>query len=319
MRPSNGTSDAHEQAGFESFKWMRGVSRDHVIMGLRRLILISLCLYRNGKTGLCDPAYDTIANDVGVDRATVIRAIADGVRRGWLVQPVRRGPTSNSFAFTFPVNLKPQKDVAPEQHQAANEVAPVRHHSEKDVAPVHKRSRTRAQMMLHPCDPNGSLNGRRERGKSQTQPPEPFVEGKKNASGKARQKKNIAGDGGADRFAEFWAVYPRRVGKLDAEKAFAKAIEQADAETIIVGAKRYASERVGQDSKYTKHPATWLNKGCWSDEPTRTDGPPIIDNLTGDIIEVPSPRRRRYDDDAHMTPQELAASILAELEAQDGH
>jgi hypothetical protein len=29
---------------------------------------------------------------------------------------------------------------------------------------------------------------------------------------------------------------------------------------------RYAAERRGEDPRFTKHPATWLRKGCWSDE-----------------------------------------------------
>jgi hypothetical protein len=45
----------------------------------------------------------------------------------------------------------------------------------------------------------------------------------------------------------------------------------ATPEELVSGAKRYAAERAGQDGKYTKHPATWLNNECWADEPARPD------------------------------------------------
>jgi len=32
---------------------------------------------------------------------------------------------------------------------------------------------------------------------------------------------------------------------------------------------RYALQREGQDQKFTKHPATWLNAEGWNDEPAK--------------------------------------------------
>jgi hypothetical protein len=68
-----------------------------------------------------------------------------------------------------------------------------------------------------------------------------------------------------DRFDEFWAIYPRRVAKQAAIKAYRKALKLATPADIIAGARRYTSERQGQDVAYTKHPATWINGGCWED------------------------------------------------------
>lgn len=80
----------------------------------------------------------------------------------------------------------------------------------------------------------------------------------------------------APTFDDFWAAYPpdRRVEKKYARKAWDKAlfaVKLAErgvlAHTIVDGAKRYAKERVGQPTKFTKHPRTWLNGGCWDDAP----------------------------------------------------
>ena len=74
-----------------------------------------------------------------------------------------------------------------------------------------------------------------------------------------------------DSFNTFWDAYPRHKSKGAAEKAYIAALEIASAAEILAGAQRYATERNGQDPKFTKHPATWLNQKCWTDG---TDEPP---------------------------------------------
>jgi hypothetical protein len=69
-------------------------------------------------------------------------------------------------------------------------------------------------------------------------------------------------------FAAFYGVYPKHVGRKAAEAAWVKALKGgADPDTVIAGAQRYAEERFGQEPRYTKAPATWLNQGCWEDDP----------------------------------------------------
>ncbi|KWV50484.1 hypothetical protein AS156_14255 [Bradyrhizobium macuxiense] len=73
----------------------------------------------------------------------------------------------------------------------------------------------------------------------------------------------------ADAFDEFYRAYPKHKAKGEAEKAYARIIGngEATAGELLAGAQRYADERSGQEPKFTKHPATWLNKKCWLDEP----------------------------------------------------
>ena len=75
----------------------------------------------------------------------------------------------------------------------------------------------------------------------------------------------------ASAFDAFWRVYPKKVAVTDAICAFGRAVSRAPPEDIIRGAMRYAAERDGEDPRYTKNPATWLNKACWRD---RTPSPP---------------------------------------------
>ena len=65
-------------------------------------------------------------------------------------------------------------------------------------------------------------------------------------------------------FDTFYAAYPRRVGKLDAIRAYAKARTVATADEILAGVALYQANK----PEYADwcHPATWLNKGRWMDE-----------------------------------------------------
>ena len=68
------------------------------------------------------------------------------------------------------------------------------------------------------------------------------------------------------KFAAWWAAYPRKEDKLRAETAFSKALKKADAEELVKAAELYAAEKQGVDKKYIKLPATWLNAGSWMNE-----------------------------------------------------
>mgnify|MGYP001047285910 CR=1 FL=1 len=76
-------------------------------------------------------------------------------------------------------------------------------------------------------------------------------------------------------FEDWWKLYPLKKSKAGAQRSFEKIVNsgQATIEELCAGAMRYAAERTNQDPKYTKHPTTWLNQGCWADEgPSRLSG-----------------------------------------------
>ena len=70
-----------------------------------------------------------------------------------------------------------------------------------------------------------------------------------------------------DYFNAFWSLYPRKVSKLDAEKAASK-LKEEDWPLVFDGLKKYikswASE--GKEKKFIPHPATFLNKRRFEDE-----------------------------------------------------
>jgi hypothetical protein len=68
-------------------------------------------------------------------------------------------------------------------------------------------------------------------------------------------------------FDEFWSVYPRKVGKATAGKAFTSACRRASAADIIDGARRMAADPNLPAARFIPHPSTWLNRDGWGDDP----------------------------------------------------
>ena len=73
----------------------------------------------------------------------------------------------------------------------------------------------------------------------------------------------------ADGFAEWWPHYPKKVKKLDAEKAYRAALKRGvTPEELLQGLQRQkaAWKAKGTEPQYIPYPATWLRAGSWEDE-----------------------------------------------------
>jgi hypothetical protein len=68
-------------------------------------------------------------------------------------------------------------------------------------------------------------------------------------------------------FIEFWSLYPRKVEKLAARKAFGKAVAAVGVDEVLAGVKRLAADRNLPPKQYIPYPASWLNAGGWESEP----------------------------------------------------
>jgi len=69
-------------------------------------------------------------------------------------------------------------------------------------------------------------------------------------------------------WTEFWSLYPRKVAKDAAAKAFPKALARIDGPdpvTVLLDGLRRALPG-WDDPEFIPHPATWLNRGQWSDD-----------------------------------------------------
>ena len=63
-------------------------------------------------------------------------------------------------------------------------------------------------------------------------------------------------------FETFWLLYPKRIAKADALKAWNKAIKKKTADELIGLTKAYSESKL-PDMTYIPYPASWLNKGLY--------------------------------------------------------
>ena len=80
-------------------------------------------------------------------------------------------------------------------------------------------------------------------------------------------------------FDIFWKAYPRKKGKGDARKKFAKALTKTSFENIMaaLGKVKASAQWQKDDGQFVPYPATWLNQERWDDEVGQSaDG---LDNL----------------------------------------
>lgn len=93
----------------------------------------------------------------------------------------------------------------------------------------------------------------------------------------------------ADGFDQWWATYPKKVKKRDAEKAYRAALKTgATPEQLLQALHQHVANWKARATapQYIPYPGTWLRAGSWEDElttPTNNDStpPPVINPDTG--------------------------------------
>lgn len=86
---------------------------------------------------------------------------------------------------------------------------------------------------------------------------------KVNKSNKGKQGKTYTAE-----FDEFWNVYPRKLGKLEAFKTWERIIKKGESPTVIIQcASNYAQDCINRktEEQYIKHPKTFLNDERYKD------------------------------------------------------
>lgn len=119
-------------------------------------------------------------------------------------------------------------------------------------------------------------------------------------------------------FGRFWAAYPRKVGKADARKAFAKAwrkLPPMEEEPILTGGLERA-KAAWVDAQFIPHAATWLNGERWQDEPEPII--PLKPRLIHDRPDRPSPDAKFAARQANLAAHERGADLAARLYRESG-
>ena len=80
-------------------------------------------------------------------------------------------------------------------------------------------------------------------------------------------------------FDRFWNLYPRKVGKGQAQAAWKAAAKKVDPQLIIEGLQIHMPDLTDKPPQFIPHPATWLNGERWADQ-LEQHGDPFWDTFT---------------------------------------
>lgn len=100
-----------------------------------------------------------------------------------------------------------------------------------------------------------------------------------------------------DHFEDFWACYPRKIGKGNARKAFEKAMKSSTIEEISTGLNSQLDILKSKEQKFIPHAATWLNGERWNDEPDHNKESNSRSHTTLNTISVAARARRSPSED----------------------
>lgn len=221
-----------------------------------------------------DPVWAVVAKRAGVPRHAVVAV--------WcaLLDHASQNDPRGSIARLDDELIAVSLDLETEQVNAIVEA--LRERGKIDgvtLANWEKRQKATSTERVRRYRDRKSVSGNADETENETVQP---LHGNDETIDKSREEKNrkeqkeppIAPRGGKrenldDDFGVWWLAYPRRVGRGQAEKAYRAALKLTNAATLLAGAERYAADKRGEDPRYVKHPATWLNGKCWLDEPEK--------------------------------------------------
>ena len=199
------------------------------------MVYLVLHRYANSKTGKCFPSRETIIDKARISKNTLDKSLKELVAIEAISISKRRVGPGLYASNLYTVKMHPPRNRTPK--------------IESDI---------------DHGDPIIGTDGGTLIGSDQYPETIPLTR-EVNQSQRTRTKSvKVSGD---PNFDAFYKAFPRKVDPNAALAAWKKAIKIVAPEVLIEAAERYAIERKDQNPKYTKYPATWLNKGAWANEP----------------------------------------------------
>ncbi len=103
----------------------------------------------------------------------------------------------------------------------------------------------------------------------------------------------------SDDFDRFWTAYPKKAGKLDAQRAWGSTTRARPAiDEVLAAVERQKASAAWQrdGGQFIPHPATWLRAGRWDDEaPAAAAVPPISPRMQEAMQRVAEREGRRAE------------------------
>lgn len=226
----------------------KSVIRDAAISTTARLVYVELCTYADDD-GYCFPSNETLAEDVGISLPTVKRCLAELADTGIIRRDDRYVEGRQTTSVTQLLDAKvSHRGITSDPLGGIASEPPGGFTSE----PQNKTSRNRTTM------------NRPQRGEVVDEPLLTLVDvSSPDGDGERRADPTTAAVDEA--FDEWWALYPRKVKKIAARKAFGAACRKVGPRLLIEAIRRQAPV-YGKVDRYVPHPATWLNDGSWDDD-----------------------------------------------------
>lgn len=197
-----------------------------------------------GSNGSAFPSRGRLADDLACSRDSIDRALTELCDGGWLVKEQRAAGATNDYVLMEGGGRTSAEGVAAPVRQgvgmgAAQKEASVSDASEKEQEPFITASG------------DGSLFDAPLR--LIPQPAAPSMH-----------------------FDQFWKMYPRKIGKGAARKAWDKAMKTTQPAVILEGltvlAGVLSTAAHHPDGNFCPHPASWLNAERWTDDPGDVTG-----------------------------------------------
>lgn len=254
----------------KSYQWAKAVKKSD-LPPVTKHVLLNLYFYMNPQGEGCYPSITTQAKDTSLSERAVYSAIALAVDSGYLIKTKRlyKNNAHNEYKAVLPPAMNiPAYGSSMQEVQAheggAGVPLHVVHPNFQLELPEEKKEDTSSDLFHKSSD----ISSKENSGFSNSIPPgmsESHSEVQKKEVCEFPQPPNeqafMRG------FEKFWKAYPLKKGKVEAIKAFRKAVTLGHVGDIIEGAAAYADEcrRKGTEKKYIKHAQGWLNGQRWNE------------------------------------------------------
>lgn len=194
-----------------------------------------------------------IAATFGISERTVKRALKELADVGYIVREQSRSQCGTFSNVDYVIMPEPAVFFTPEDGSTVGHIWPTVANSENALKPqvtTEGQNTDSGEMALYK---KNNIPLRRTSNKEDLPAP---------ASG--------AGDSVRQRFLDWYAAYPRKVGREKAFQAWKKAIKLVSEDALMAKTRAFAEHhtKAGTDKQYIPHPTTWLNRGGWDDELT---------------------------------------------------
>jgi len=230
---------------------LMSIAWDTPLKGADKLILLALCDFANDE-GVCYPSISTIAKKSTSSERTVSYAIKTLEKIGVISHEKRSRENGSRSSNVYKIDIKSLFDIDFNEYKT----------SKTEVSKPQKLHTTLEDNQTAICDNQTAICDNQTATVADL---EPSVE----PSDKNHQYK------GGGNFDLFWKAYPKKVGKIHAQKAYTKAIKKTTHEIIVSGLENQLNCKSWKkdDGQYIPHASTWLNGERWNDEITTVTTP----------------------------------------------